>query len=214
MSASRHAIRLAGAADLADICRMVNHWITTSHVNFRTEPQVVGEWRALWDAGHEWYPWLVAVEPTGDDPTAGHAAERVVAACYAVPWSPRGAYARTVESVIYLRPGARGTGLGRRLYELLLTMLEAQGYRAVHAGVAQPNPGSDGLHRATGFEPVGVFTAAGFKNGEWRDVAYWRRSLGPGASEPPGELRPVEKVAADLGIPGPAMTSGTDPEAD
>ncbi|MCE7082431.1 GNAT family N-acetyltransferase [Streptomyces sp. ST2-7A] len=211
MGTSRHTIRLAGAADLADICRMVNHWIATSHVNFRTEPQEVGEWLSLWEAGHERYPWLVAVEtdpPSTDVPAAGEAAERVVAACYAVPWSPRGAYGWTAESVIYLRPEARGTGLGRRLYDLLLTMLEAQGFRAVHAGVAQPNPGSDALHRGAGFEPVGVFTGAGFKNGEWRDVAYWRRTLGPGTSEPPGELRPVAKVAADLGVPGPPTPPG------
>ena len=63
----------------------------------------------------------------------------------------------------------------RRIY--LLGLLTAQGYVNAYAGVTVPNPGSEGLHRALGFEPVGVYRRVGFKNGAWHDVLWLHRPL-------------------------------------
>ena len=62
-----------------------------------------------------------------------------------------------------------------------------------YAGVTLPNPASVGLHRAAGFEPVGVYKQVGFKCGGWHDVAWFQRPLQP----PPGEPsppRPLEEI--------------------
>ena len=42
-------VRLATEDDLAEVCKIVNHYIEKSFVNFRTEPQGVDEWRTTGD---------------------------------------------------------------------------------------------------------------------------------------------------------------------
>ena len=41
------------------------------------------------------------------------------------------------------------------------------------------------LHKAAGFERVGVLKSVGYKHNLWLDVEVMQRSLGPGAAEPP-----------------------------
>ncbi len=74
------------------------------------------------------------------------------------------------------------------LYEALLTRLADRGYRTAVAGMTLPNEASVGLHRAMGFEPVGVYTRIGWKLDRWHDVAWMQRSLGS-TNDPPLDLR-------------------------
>jgi phosphinothricin acetyltransferase len=53
------------------------------------------------------------------------------------------------------------------------------------AGMTLPNEASAGLHRAMGFEPVGVYRRIGWKLGAWHDVAWMQRALGAGHDSPP-----------------------------
>jgi L-amino acid N-acyltransferase YncA len=78
--------------------------------------------------------------------------------------------------------------VGRALYEALLGRLAARGYRVAVAGMTLPNDASAGLHRAIGFEPVGVYRRIGWKFGAWHDVAWMQRALGFD-HDPPSELR-------------------------
>ena len=48
-----------------------------------------------------------------------------------------------------------------------------------------PNEASVGLHRAMGFEPVGVYRRIGWKFGAWHDVAWMQRALGVEQDPPP-----------------------------
>ena len=112
------------------------------------------------------YPWL-SLELDGR--WAGFAA--------AYPYKPRAAYRWTAETGIYLEAWARGRGYGRDLYQALLESLTAKGYRSVVAGIALPGAASSALHAALGFRRVGVLREVGWKQGEWRDVALWQRSL-------------------------------------
>ena len=113
--------------------------------------------RKLWPT----HPWLVAER---DGQLLGFA--------YAGPHRQREAYGWTVESSIYLRPEAHGSGLGGRLYQQLLDLLRRQGFRTVLAGLTLPNPASQALHERLGFQPVGVYPAIGFKSSEWRSVLW------------------------------------------
>ncbi|WP_165985796.1 GNAT family N-acetyltransferase [Streptomyces sp. YIM 98790] len=196
-------LRPAAAADLPAVCALVNHYIATSHVNFRTEPQQVAEWEALWRRTAGRYPWWVAEAGGG----------RVAGVAYAGPYSERGAYAWTAESVVYLAPGHTGRGTGRALYQRLLATLAAQGFRTVHAGIGLPNPGSERLHRALGFRHLGTLHAVGWKHGAWRDVSHWQRDLGPAGSVPPAPVRPVAEVLAEVFPAGAeAAPAGAAPE--
>jgi phosphinothricin acetyltransferase len=48
------------------------------------------------------------------------------------------------------------------------------------------NHASVGLHRALGFEQVGLLRASGWKFDRWLDVVLMQRALGVGDRIPPG----------------------------
>jgi phosphinothricin acetyltransferase len=67
-------------------------------------------------------------------------------------------------------------GIGRSLYAELLGRLDR--LQEVHtqvAVVALPNDASEGLHRAMGFQRVGVLREAGYKLGRYVDTAWYQR---------------------------------------
>jgi L-amino acid N-acyltransferase YncA len=131
------------------------------------------------------HPWLVA-ERGG----------RVVGFAYAAPHRARPAYRWTAETSVYVAGGHQGNGVGRDLYEALLGLLRAQGMHVALAGITQPNPGSEALHRALGYEPVGTYRRIGYKAGAWRDVSWWQLVLSDGAAGdgPPPEPRPPQRL--------------------
>ena len=113
---------------------------------------------------------------------------------YAGPHRERPAYRWSAEATVYLAANYRGQGLGRALYEPLLALLEAQGYRTIVAGITLPNDASLGLHQALGFEEIGVYRRIGWKAGAWRDVIWLAVALGPETHEtesPPSPGPPV-----------------------
>ena len=120
-------------------------------------------------------PWLVA-ERDG----------QVVGYAYANAFRPRRAYRFCLEDSIYLADGARGLGLGKLLLAELIARCEARGARQMLAVIGDSgNRASIAVHRALGFEPVGLLAAAGWKFERWLDVVIMQRELGPGAATVP-----------------------------
>ena len=112
---------------------------------------------------------------------------------YGCRWAERAAYDWAVEVSVYVDAAHQGEGVGRALYEELFARLRAQGYYIAVARVTLPNAASVGLHESIGFEPVGVLRDIGWKEGDWRDVGYWRLSLrrsGDAPTEAPSPPRP------------------------
>ena len=128
------------------------------------------------------YPYIVCEE---DGRIWGYA--------YAHRQAERAAYQWNAELSIYLDRGARGRGLGRRLYGALMELLRLQGIRTVYALVTVPNPASEGLHRAMGFHLMGVQKSTGYKDGAWRDVAWFEKAIGM-YDEAPAPQRPLREV--------------------
>jgi L-amino acid N-acyltransferase YncA len=123
------------------------------------------------------WPWLVA---EADGEVLGYA--------YANTFRPRRAYRFCVEDSIYLAPQAAGKGLGRWLLAELIGQCEARGARQMLAVIGDSaNAASVGVHRALGFEHVGVMKSAGWKLGAWRDVVLMQRALGWGDTRPPAD---------------------------
>jgi phosphinothricin acetyltransferase len=123
------------------------------------------------------HPWLVA-ELDGD--TVGFA--------YGSPHRERAAYRWAADVTVYVSPEAQRRGVGRALYERLLSDLARQGVHVACAGITLPNAASVGLHEALGFGAVGVYRRIGFKLGMWRDVGWWQLQLPPDTDHPPAEL--------------------------
>ncbi|MEE4331217.1 MAG: N-acetyltransferase family protein [Wenzhouxiangella sp.] len=110
-------------------------------------------------------------------------AGRVVGYASVAPWKPRGGYARTVETSVFVDIASHGSGFGKAVYGQLLDAVWAHGYHAALAGIALPNAASVALHERLGFRPAGVLREVGFKLGRWIDIGYWQ-ALEPGARRP------------------------------
>jgi phosphinothricin acetyltransferase len=156
-------IRPAVPADAAAICRIYNHYVSATVITFEEEPVTEAEMaRRVVEVTSRPLPWLVA-----------EAARDVLGYAYATPWRPRSAYRFSVESTVYLDPVATGRGVGRQLYEALLSELRTRGVHCVIGGIALPNPASVGLHERMGFTKVGHLEEVGWKRDRWVDVGYW-----------------------------------------
>ena len=73
--------------------------------------------------------------------------------------------------------GPARRGLGRALLDELLDLAQAHGFHAVIARIAGDNEASVALHRACGFEHIGIEREVGRKFGRWLDVVCMERLL-------------------------------------
>ena len=170
-------VRDATAAD-AEACAVVYApYVTDTVVTFETEPPTAEQMAERIAAARRRHAWLVLED---DGAVVGYA--------YGGPYKERAAYRWSCEVSVYLERGRRRTGGGRALYEALFARLAERGFRTAVAGMTLPNPASEGLHRALGFEKVGVYRRIGWKHGAWHDVAWVQRTLAS-TDDPPVEPR-------------------------
>jgi L-amino acid N-acyltransferase YncA len=165
-------VREATERDAAACAAIYAPYVTDTVISFEAEPPAPAEMAARIAAAHLW----LVLEDAG----------RVVGYAYAAPLHPRAAYRWACEVSVYMERGRERRGGGRALYEALLAELTARGFRVAVAGMTLPNPASEGLHRALGFEPVGTYRGIGYKHGAWHDVAWTQKRLADG-EEPPAE---------------------------
>jgi L-amino acid N-acyltransferase YncA len=159
-------IRGATESDLTAIAAIYGHEARTGISTFDTDPRPIDDWRQRLDSTSRGDHLLVAAD---DETILGYA--------HSWAYRPKPCYAGTRETSIYLAPDAQGQGLGRQMYDDLLGWLVADGIRTVVAAVALPNPASLALHRACGFEEVGVMREVGRKFDRWIDVLWLQKSL-------------------------------------
>ena len=115
-------------------------------------------------------------------------ADGVLGFAYCNWFKPRPAYRFSAEDSIYLAPAAAGKGLGRLLLEELMAQAERAGVRKLIAVIGDSaNLGSVGVHKACGFQPVGVLANCGWKFERWLDVVLMDRVIGLGATRAPAQ---------------------------
>jgi phosphinothricin acetyltransferase len=159
-------VRIALESDAAALAAIYAPIVAETAISFETVPPTAKVMAERVRSTLETHPFLVAER-----------AGLVVGYAYASAHGARDAYQWSTNVTVYVAADARGGHVGRRLYGVLLPLLEAQGFHAAFAGIALPNVPSVALHEAVGFEPLGVYREVGFKLGRWHDVGYWRRSL-------------------------------------
>jgi len=169
-------IRPSTPADLPAITAIYAWNVTNGTGTFELEaPDQAEMTRRRDDVLAKGLPWLVAER---DGTVLGYA--------YANLFRPRRAYRFCLEDSIYLANEARGQGVGKVLLAELLGRCEAAGARQMLAVIGDSaNAGSIGVHRALGFEHVGVMKSAGWKFDDWRDVVIMQKALGPGDATVP-----------------------------
>ena len=182
-------LRLATPDDAAGVHAIYAPVVRETAISFEYDEPTVDEMaRRIATVLASGFPWIVA-EVAGA--VGGYA--------YASAFRTRRAYDWTTEVSVYVRPDQHRRGLGRTLYAKLFEILTLQGYRSAYGVATAPNPGSEGLHEAMGFELVGRFPRVGFKFGRWHDVICWHLALGPRDDEP-GTIRSVDEVLGDAGL--------------
>jgi phosphinothricin acetyltransferase len=167
------AIRVARLADAPQVAEIYAPSVDGAFISFETEAPSADEMRGRIAKTLTTHPWLVHEEGA-----------RILGYAYASRHRDRAAYQWSADVSCYVRPEARGRGIGAALYRELLHILAELGYRNAYAGIALPNEASVRLHESVGFEPVGVYRGVGFKHGAWRDVGWWGRRLGALEDDP------------------------------
>ncbi len=89
----------------------------------------------------------------------------------------RPAYRTSVENSVYVHRSHHRRGVGSALLAALLERAAAHGFHAVFARIAGPQEASMALHRAHGYELVGIERQVGRKFNQWHDVAVMQRLL-------------------------------------
>ncbi|MDP9071648.1 MAG: N-acetyltransferase family protein [Actinomycetota bacterium] len=160
------ATRLAVVDDAEAIRDIYNREVTGSAVTFDLVPRTLEDQRA-WLAAHAGaHPAVVAVSGS-----------EVLGFGSLSPYRDRPAYATTVEDSVYVRHDARGRGVGRAILQELVRLARAHGFHTVMARVVGSHEVSIALHRACGFDLVGIEREVGRKFGRWLDVALMQRLL-------------------------------------
>jgi L-amino acid N-acyltransferase YncA len=166
-------IRDATPDDGAACAAIYAPYVTDTAITFEYEPPTPEEMAERIAKAQKGHAWVVA-EDDG----------RVVGYAYAGQYKERAAYRWACEVSVYLEPGRRRGGTGRALYEALFERLVARGFRTAVAGMTLPNAASEAIHRALGFEPIGVYRGIGWKHDRWHDVAWTQKSLAEGDGRP------------------------------
>lgn len=178
---ARATVRDASEADGAACAAVYAPYVTDTAISFESDPPSAEQMAQRIATVLRTHAWVVLDE-------GGH----VAGYAYGQRHHTRPAYRWACEVSIYIEPGRRRTGAGRALYEALFARLAARGYRIAVAGMTLPNEASEALHRALGFQPVGVYRRIGYKLGAWHDVEWVQRPLMIGShppTDPPAEPR-------------------------
>jgi L-amino acid N-acyltransferase len=169
MTSTGVEIRLATPDDAEAIRAIYNVEVTESTVTFDLVPRSLADQLAWLDAHSGAYPAIVALE--------GGRPGEVVGFGSLSPYRGRPAYSTTVEDSVYVRRDRRGRGYGCALANELIGLATAHGFHAVMARIVGGHEASIALHRACGFELVGVEREVGRKFGHWLDVVVMQRLL-------------------------------------
>jgi len=171
-------VRLALPEDGEAIRSIYNVEVRDSTNTFDMVPRTRDE-QDRWLAEHSGvHPAVVAVAPPSD--ATGHVGaggEIVLGFGSLSTFRDRAGYAGTAENSVYVDANHRGKGVGRLILAELLTLASAHGFHSVIARIAGHNETSIGLHRAAGFELVGVEREVGRKHRQWLDVVELQRLL-------------------------------------
>ncbi len=171
-------IRPSRDSDIAAITAIYSHHVLQGTGTFETTPPTEQDMAARRaDVLSKGLPYLVIETSDG-----------VLGFAYCNWFKPRPAYQFSAEDSIYLAPAAAGKGMGRLLLEELMAQAERAGVRKLIAVIGDSaNLGSVGVHKACGFQPVGVLANCGWKFERWLDVVLMDRIIGLGSTKPPAQ---------------------------
>ena len=159
-------VRLAAADDAEAIRAIYNREVSGSTATFDLVPRTL-EVQKAWLAAH-----------AGARPAVVAARDGTILGFGSLSsYRSRPAYATTVEDSVYVHHEARRQGVGSAILAELIRLATMHGFHAVMARIVGGHEASIRVHRACGFELVGVEKEVGRKYGRWLDVVLMQRLL-------------------------------------
>lgn len=163
-------LRLATVADAEQIREIYNHEVQNTTATFDLVPRSLADQQQWLSDRSGAFATLVAVE--------GLVPNQIIVGFGALSaYKERAAYRTSVENSVYVRRGRHGEGIGRLLLTELLATAARSGFHTVFARINAASEASVALHRACGYEPVGIEREVGRKFGRWHDVAVMQKLL-------------------------------------
>ena len=173
-------IRLADPKrDARQVAAIYLPYVLNTPITFETSPPDGTEMYRRMKKVSNMYPWIVCEHEN-----------EVMGYSYGSRFRDRSAYDWIVETTVYVREAAHGLGVGKALYASLLECLRLQGFTSAFGVIALPNDPSISLHENFGFTEDYLMTNAGYKDGHWYDVGFWRLKLSD-ASE---NILPIKSI--------------------
>lgn len=161
-------VRTAVRGDAEGMRAIYNHEVENHTTTLDMVPRSLADQQA-WIAARSGA--FQAIVATLDDPDDLEHVGLVVGFASLSPFKDRAAYSPTVEDSIYVARSHSGLGIGRQLMERLIVDARESGFHSMIARIEARSEASRALHRACGFELVGVEREVGRKFGRWLDVA-------------------------------------------
>ena len=83
----------------------------------------------------------------------------------------------TLEHSVYVANAHRGKGIASLLMQRLIELAQEQNYHTLIGSIDASNQPSIALHEKLGFTHAGTIRHAGFKFGDWQDLAFYQLLL-------------------------------------
>lgn len=167
-TASSCNIRALQSGDHAAVLAIYNDYVAYSTCTFDTTPFSLAAR----------IPWFAQFQHPRRRCIVAHQADKLLGYACCVPLKDKPAYGRSVEVSIYTAREHQAQGVGSALYDHLFHDLETKtDLHRAYACITLPNDPSIALHEKFGFTHVGHFNEAGFKFGQYWDVAWYERAL-------------------------------------
>ncbi|MEZ5321609.1 MAG: N-acetyltransferase family protein [Microthrixaceae bacterium] len=167
MTSSPVRIRTATVADAEAIRAIYNVEVSTSTVTFDLVERSLDEQRRWILNRSGAHAVTVAIDDHGE----------VVGFGSLSPYRDRPAYSTSVESSVYVHRDHHRRGVGSAIVADLVDRAASHGFHALFARIVAGHTPSIELHRALGFETVGIERQVGRKFGRWLDVTVMERLL-------------------------------------
>lgn len=160
-------IREATEKDLMDILEIYNDAILHTTAVYDYQAHSLAD-RTQWyeKKKQDGYPLLVFEKEAN-----------VVAFATFGPFRAWPAYKYTIEHSVYVHKDHRNKGIALNLMQEIIKIATAREYATLVAGIDAANEHSIKLHEKLGFTFSGTIRKAGFKFGNWLDLAFYQLAL-------------------------------------
>ncbi|WP_297204609.1 GNAT family N-acetyltransferase [uncultured Brachyspira sp.] len=161
-------VRLANTEDTLSILKIYSQYIETS-VTFEYKLPTEEEFKKRIENITQKYPYLVCEDENDKNKIIGYA--------YANKFMDREAYNWNAELSVYIDNSNTSKGIGKKLCFIIIEILKYQGIKNIYSKVTIPNDKSEKLHYSLGFNLIGTYHNAGYKNNNWHDVGIFEKEI-------------------------------------